>query len=374
MSCRFVSPFQRGLKVGVAVMAVIVSLISVAPCAGRGSDVVPPATPTAVRPHDQLWVVSCRGVVHQSSDNELSRLRYAAYRTNAGWSSATHAAFEAAVEPNSVTCVLVLGNGYTDSDTKAMGQKAYRRLVSSLPIDLPVRFVVWSWPSDHADTGPVKDLRIKAGRTWQVAHWLARWLDEVGRDRAVSLLGTSFGARIVMESLELRAAEIAKREKEVDPLPISQRAFNVVLVSAAVDNDWLLPGRQLDLAMSQVDRLLLVNNSSDWVLKRYHWLYGRRSKVSALGATGLPASAGLASATDKIAQYDAAPIVGRQHGCSAYFDSPRLVGLMRDCLFTREQDSAPLDSPPELHLPAPEGAVIPLASGTSGAKQVDGRQ
>jgi hypothetical protein len=365
MDCRCVSRLAVKGRLSPAVIGIVVGLFALVPCAARGAEVAPSMAPTHLRPHDQLWLVSCRGVVHQSPDGDVSHLRYTAYRTHGGWSSATREDFQTTAARQAVTCVLVLGNGYTASETQAMGQKAYRRLVAGLPIELAVRFVVWSWPSDPADTGPIKDLRIKAGRTWQVAHWLARWLDEVEPTGAVSLLGTSFGARIVMESLELRAADTVDPAQVGDTVPAAHTAINVVLISAAVDNDWLLPGRQLDMALSQVDRLLLVNNSSDRVLKRYHWLYGRRSKATALGSAGLPVSS-FASVSDKIAQYDAAPIIGRQHGCGAYFDSPRLVALMRNCLFSSEASPAPPDSSPLPEVPGHEGASIPLASDTSG--------
>jgi hypothetical protein len=346
------------------VIGTLVGAIAVAPCHARGAEDLPSAAPTPLRPRDQLWVVSCRGVAYQAPGDDLSRLRYAVYQTTSGWSPATPDAFHQAAVSQAVTCVLVLGNGYTSFETQGMGQTAYRRLVAGLPPELAVRFVVWSWPSDHSDAGPIKDLRIKAGRTWQVAHWLVRWLDEVVPHGAVSLLGTSFGARIVMESLELRADRQPQDVSNDDPLSLARPAFNVALISAAVDNDWLLPGRRLDMALSQVDRMLLINNSSDRVLKRYHWLYGRRSKATALGNAGLPAAASLGPVVERITQYDAAPIIGRQHGCSAYFESPRLVALMQDALFSIGSSAAPLE--PRLETPSPEGGSIPLASGNRG--------
>lgn len=325
----------------------------VLPCPICRADSLRPGAPVRERTRDQLWVVSCRGEAFSAAEHDASRLRYSAYRPAGGWSTAASEDFLASADPQAVTCVLVLGNGYTSTETQVTGQKTYRHLVAGLSPETPVRFVVWSWPSDHADTGPIKDLRIKAGRTWQVARSLARWLDDSGPGRQVSLLGTSFGARVVMEALELRAGGSAGGS-------ISRPPVNVVLVSAAVDNDWLLPGRQLDLALSQIDRLLLINNSSDRLLKRYHWLYGRRSTATALGNSGLPASLRVGPDRERIAQYDAAPIVGRQHGCSAYFDSPRLVGLMQRYLFLGGASPA---SPSVPEAPPVEGTTIPLASG-----------
>ena len=320
------------------------------------SESVTVAEPGAVRPRDQVWVVDCRAAVAGASGDALRHMKYAVHRATTGWSAMSQKQFQTTAEPSLATCILVLGNGYTASQTQAMGLTAYRRLVAGLPPERAVRFVVWLWPSDRTDAGPIKDLRIKAGRTGQAAYCLARWLDELDSPGPVSLLGTSFGARIVMEALELRAGGRVGSLQLPGAGSIVRPKVDVVLLSAAIDNDWLLPGRRLDRSLSQVNRLLLVNNSGDGVLKRYHWLYGPRSRAAALGTTGL-ASNRLGPSADKITQLDAAPVIGRQHGCGPYFDSPRLVASMQGHLFAdRPAAAPPFDVPPV------EGRSIPIAS------------
>ncbi|HVX14726.1 MAG TPA: hypothetical protein VHC22_26290 [Pirellulales bacterium] len=314
------------------------------------------ATPPVGRLRDELWVVSCRGAASARPDGDLDQLSYSVHQPATGWTGASKEAFCAA-SPATTTCLLILGNGYSASETRTLGQTAYRRLTAGLAPDVAVRFVVWSWPSDATDAGPIKDLRIKASRTPGVAYSLARWLDEVPSPGRMSLLGTSFGARIVMEALELRASgQVGGRRLAVSSAPARPK-LNVVLISAAIDNDWLLPGRRLGHALSQTDRLLLLNNSSDSTLKRYHWLYGPRSKTAALGTTGLRTST---IAAGEISQIDAAPIIGRHHGCAPYFESPRLVAAMRACLFT--DDTASPQTPKD-------GIAIPVAALPDRARQ-----
>lgn len=306
-----------------------------------------PANSSTARPQDQLWLVSCRRVSY-GERNALAELSYVVHQPLSGWTAASQDAFRDGA-PTSNTCVLVLGNGYTSGQTRSLGETAYHRLVDGLPTECGVRFIIWSWPSDHIDTGPVKDLRVKASRTPQVALLMARWLDAMPLSGQVSLLGTSFGARIVMEALQLRAGgQVGNRALEATG-DNPRRAVHVVLISAAIDDDWLLPGNRLGGAISQTEQLLLVNNSSDHVLKRYHWLYGRRSRTAALGSTGLRAGGGF---SENITQIDAAAIIGRHHGCAPYFDSPRLVAAMRSHLFDIEADSPQLPSP---------GLQVPLA-------------
>jgi hypothetical protein len=105
-----------------------------------------------------------------------------------------------------------------------------------------------------------------------------------------------------------------------------------VLVTAALDNDWLLPGHRNGKAMSQVDALLLVNNSCDRVLKRYEVLYHRRSSRQALGYTGLAVHCLPPVDAAKVRQIDACCQIGKEHGIENYYCSPSLVAAMREYL------------------------------------------
>jgi hypothetical protein len=326
----------------------------------QGAAASPLPVATATLSQNQLWLVNCRGADYQA-DDALAGLTYAVYRPGAGWTNSDKAQFEHGGSPSLGTCVLVFGNGYTAADTRGLGHMVYKRLTAGLPIETRVRFVIWSWPSDHADAGPIKDLRIKAARTTKVAWRLAHWMEGASSDRRLSLLGTSFGARIVLEALELRGGGQLGHLRLENPSHVAREKVNVVLVSAALDNDWLLPGHRLDGAVTQIERLLLVNNTSDSVLKRYHWLYGSRSKAAALGSTGLRMPWAVGALGERLMQIDAAPIIGRRHGCAPYFESPRLLAAMREVLFHGDD--------PSPQIPA-DGLKIPIASN---AAQAPGR-
>lgn len=338
------------------VAAAVTIELAVAQClpiaqADEGRPIGQSEAPAASASHE-LWLVSCR---HGALvDGDPNRLVFAAHRQASGWSAASQDDFRRSSSP-AANCVLLLGHGYTAGETRQLGTTIYRRLTAGLPPEQPVRFIIWSWPSDRGDIGPVKDLRMKAGRTPQVAHCFARWLDETPLAGRVSLLGTSFGARIVMEALELRASGRLGSVQLADATSLDRKGVNVVLVSAAIDSDWLFPGRRLGSSLTGVDRLLLINNRDDSVLNRYHWLYGRRSKAAALAVTGLAVSR-LGERAGSVRQIDAASIIGRQHGCGPYFDSPRLLAAMRPVLFG--------DGPRELsspRRPAARGETIPIA-------------
>jgi hypothetical protein len=110
--------------------------------------------------------------------------------------------------------------------------------------------------------------------------------------------------------------------------------MQVVLLAAALDNTWLMPGSYHGRAMSQVERLLLVNNSSDALLKRYHRLYGRRAPQEALGYTGLSSWCVERGQWRKVSQVDACSLLGREHTFVNYLCAPGLMARMRGVLIS----------------------------------------
>jgi hypothetical protein len=117
----------------------------------------------------------------------------------------------------------------------------------------------------------------------------------------------------------------------LEPLPATSGAFRVALLAAAVDNDWLLPGRRHGQALSQVEQLLLLNNGCDRVLKRYHWL--EHDGDQALGFTGMAGVRLLGDDVSKVRQLNVCSIVGKQHDWTNYFDAPSVAARIRGLTF-----------------------------------------
>lgn len=285
---------------------------------------------------DEVWVVSCRGLSARAREQNVEHLQYARMAAEGRWTMADRAEFFAPENSPSLVTIFVPGNGYTASQARDLGTAAFARLVTGTPHP-PVRFVIWSWPSEPVNAGPVRDVRVKAERTTLAAWYLARWLDDLSPETQVSFIGTSFGARVVGEALQLRAGG-RLGEFQLAPRPEPRAPANVVFVSAAIDNDWLLPGRRLGLAMNQVNHLLSINNTTDSILRRYRLVYSRRSDAVALGYAGLPSGARFGPLAEHVREINASSLVGRRHGFSHYFAVPRIVDWMRPYVFQSDLD------------------------------------
>ena len=149
------------------------------------------------------------------------------------------------------------------------------------------------------------------------SHYLARWLDRLKPDVPVSLVGHSFGPRVITGALHLLAGGQVAGES----LPASTAAawsggkrnpVRAVLLAAAIDADALATGGSNGLALSLVEQMLITCNRCDWVLRRYPRLEG--CGPQAMGAVGPCLNDG----AEKVEVVDTSGAVGRIHDLRRY--------------------------------------------------------
>ena len=114
---------------------------------------------------------------------------------------------------------------------------------------------------------------------------------------------------------------------------VPANSVRVVLLAAAMDNHWWLPGRYHGECFSQVDRLLLLYNSCDPVLRFYPRL-DRRRGAQALGYTGFCWTSRLGENAERLEQTNVCCRIGKTHDEDAYFASEANMRAMRDILLT----------------------------------------
>jgi hypothetical protein len=294
------------------------------------------------RPQDQLWLVSSRGLGCGDLGARVARLQYWRYDREHSWTRSNLDELLASDDPNVVTTIFVHGNRISRDEAFTKGWTTYRTLVQFAD-ERPVRFVIWSWPSE-AVHGLVNDARLKATRTDPAAFYLGWFVDRLNPDVPVSFWGHSFGARIVTGALHLLGGGAINGERLEERLHTNRQPMQTVLLAAALDSDWLLSGHCHGRALSQVASMLLVNNGCDALLKRYHLIYADRGHEQALGYVGLGTSWLPVWDAQKISQTDACCQVGRRHALYLYLASSNLVARMRSYLLF-----APSDAPPKAH-------------------------
>lgn len=281
-------------------------------------------------PAGPIWTINTRWArccCENCSDLDEVEVRYrdpGGQWTDAAWSQLTEAC--RSEEP---ICWFIHGN--RTSHEKAVDEGIeLGRLLWGRPGAAGLRLVIWSWPSDRAAMRHVSDGRIKAARCELESRLLAACLRRVDPQSPTCFVGYSFGARIVCDGLH-RLVSSGWSEGRNAGSP-QARNLRAVLVAAAMDCDWLLPGGRASSAFDPLEAALVTRNCNDPVLRWYSLMYGLRGPI-ALGRIGIPqpAAPGVAARSQTL---DVSCSVGREHGWSEYLQSAALVEqLTRYALF-----------------------------------------
>lgn len=316
---------------------------------------VPASSCSLPRPQDQVWLVSCRSLGCGPLEGQVTKMQYLRYDRRQSWVHASLPELLATDDPSMTTILFAHGNRITYEDAFTTGWNVYGALAQSAD-PRPIRFIIWSWPSEPL-RGLVDDARVKAWRTGPAGYQMAWLIDQLNPQVPVSLCGHSFGARIATGALHLLGGgsiDGHRLEPRVHP---DRQPVQAVLLAAALDNHWLLPGHYHGRAMSQVSTMFLVNNGCDMLLKRYHILYGDRGREQALGYTGLASWCVSSADLSKVSQIDVCCEVGKRHAIDGYLESPGLVARMRPHLIF-----GPSAEP--IELPSQTAAISSDAPGT----------
>jgi hypothetical protein len=305
-----------------AVAQKVASVSAVTKVHNDAASIVPQAPcPRCDRPFDQIWVISTRGLGGcgniQSPPNFVVQRR----TVHGAWAMSSIDEFMVTADPRIPIGFAMHGNRVNSSQAIRQGMMAYRQFTAKVPVSQPVRFVIWSWPSDRIH-GILKDVRAKAARTTTDGKYLGWTLHQLDPQTPVSLIGFSFGARIATGALHVVAGG-SLDGFSLAPAKTPRTPIRAALAVAAVHNFWLDEGQYHGRALEIVDSMLLINNSCDMALKRYRFL-DRSRTAAALGYTG---PAGWSPHYGKIRVVDACRDVGKAHDWDRYLTSARYTSL-----------------------------------------------
>jgi len=281
-----------------------------------------PASCLPARPHDEVWLIDARKASRAVvAPGRMPYFKIARFSEGA-WKPSDMKSLLAGAEqlPH---IIWVHGNRIETGEARQEGLAVYRALVAHAADSPPIRFIIWSWPAGQTH-GPIKDARLKAERSEPAGYQLAWLLDRLPGKTQVGLVGFSFGARIITGALQLLSGGGLENYYLVERKHPERPPVRVVSWAAALDRDWLLPGEYHGEALSQIDKLLLLNNSCDRALRRYYVL-DKYTRPVALGAVGLAARP-LGPESAKVAQCDVCSRVGRVHSSDHYVHDPLITG------------------------------------------------
>ena len=278
----------------------------------------------AVRPFDQVWLLSTRRLgCPGCTIADPPAIAVMKRTADQGWTASSLEEFFASDDPCMPTCFAIHGNQVESGEAFRQGMLAYCRLIACFPDRRPVRFVIWSWPSQKMH-GILQDVRVKAARTPIESKYLGWVLNRINPKTEVSLVGFSYGARIATGAMHIVAGG-SLNGCSLPDIELGRIRYRVVLLAAAMDSHWLADGAHHGRALDAVDSMLLINNCCDKILMRYRFIDRSKSR-EALGYEGLE---GYSSRYAKVRQMDACGDVGHYHNWDSYFNSRRLTVAMQ---------------------------------------------
>jgi hypothetical protein len=318
LALRAINRFARRVTNGWAGTALRIAILIALSMTARAAEVPPAAAPAT-----QVWLVDTR-CAPGCGDLEagLARINYWRLTESSGcgqWQASDAAAFQASADPALPTVVLIHGYG-TDPDWAVHHGNDVRSLLQQVGCGRSFRLVIWSWPAERGTRGLRgirDDIQMKVCRSDVEAYYLARSLAAMPRGEPLSMIGFSLGARAATGSLQLLVGGTAGG-RTLPPASLQAwsssglRPIRVMLLAAAVDDDWFEPSAGGAIAPLQVQRILVTENCGDRVLKFYSRLYGRGGP-EAVGRVGPPSSAG-----GKLEVVNVACDVGRKHDFLRY--------------------------------------------------------
>jgi len=273
---------------------------------------------------DEIWEVStrCLGPCPCDAMMRTANLEFRGCEDAVGWVCKSMDEFFANHDPCVITVVFVHGNRMNRQSVRERGLSWYRDLSRCGACRPPIRLVIWSWISD-----PIKpitqDVRVKAARTPTQSFLLAQFLSELDVGPKVSLMGHSYGARVIGGALHMLGGGQLRGRSLPTGSWCTRRRLRVVMWAAAFENSWLLPGNFFGCALRVVDQLLITCNRKDPVLKRYWRLDGQRNS-QALGQVGLPGMSRRKCSWANVRQVYVTHSVGRRHQWQKYADEPEI--------------------------------------------------
>ncbi|MDP6553500.1 MAG: alpha/beta hydrolase [Pirellulaceae bacterium] len=269
---------------------------------------------------DDVWLISTRQLGCPSfNDGSPVDLRVSQYSGSGDW---IESGLDELLDSESrQTVIYVHGNrvGYDEAIMRAWDTFGVLQADAAAP---PLRLIIWSWPSDQIH-GQIRDVRYKASRTNSEGQYLAWFLSQMDTETRVSLIGYSYGARIATGAVHvLGGGTLCGRSTPLAYASGNRRPIQVVLIAAALHNHWLSPGGFHDRFSSSADRLLVIYNSCDPLLKRYRIIQkrGRPVALGHSGAWGLDDD--LAARTE---QHDVCCSVGRTHRETDFLSSTEVI-------------------------------------------------
>jgi hypothetical protein len=284
------------------------------------------------KPRIETWLINTRcAPVCGDWEQGKEKIRYYRLEENQTWQDAAHEEFAKGGDRDTPTVFLVHGNRTASDEAVDFAWPVHCWLAAHAE-KRDYRFVIWSWPSSRMYKRTRPDVQTKASYCASQSYYLADCLKNLNSETPVSLVGYSFGAKIIAGGLHLLdGGELAGQTLPNAMSSTENRKRNgpvrTAFIAAAFDCFALNPGQEYGNALAQTEGVLTTRNYCDNALRWYPLLYGRGGP-QALGFVG-PSCGG----SEKLHVFEATCCVGKSHDWDGYISCPNIINALPHYLY-----------------------------------------
>lgn len=278
-------------------------------------------------------------------------------------------AFLSTLRPDRPVCFVIHGSYNYWPDVIRESQRNYQ-WIRQAARGTPVQFVYFTWPSDgYAHVVFPVELAVMGRRSAIHSVYLANLISQFPPEQPVTLIGHSHGARATAAALHALgggAVDDGSTLPPGSPVPSRMRA---VLVAAAIDHDWLNPGKKYGNALQPVERMLVIHNHRDGWLSVYP-LQNPFTGQQALGRSGINFGdrMQLNELGQKITLLDSSGFAGRSHDFSAVNSRPEMAEAIAPFVTFQDPAGPPIDPNPYREIPPADQFLPPKTTPASRVK------
>jgi hypothetical protein len=328
---------QQGIVATLLFVLVVLIVTSSSNSLAQSLDKKPPIEKQRVACKRDLWIIDTHAV--RDGDCDASKARFLRLEDNCKWIEENEDVFLKTLAPEQTLNIILPGYSTTMKwvvqhlwNLSHQLERQARCRGMECP---PTRLVIVGWPSEIDRVPLLRDAREKAQRAELEGYWVAQLIAKLPKDYRVNLVAYSFGSRIATSAAHYLAGG-QRCDCPSTASPDSPR-LTAVLMAAAVDADWLSDCQPHGLALSRFERVLLLNNSADPVLRRFYKALSRPERSSAIGSVGLLLPE--AQFASQVRQWDVSSLLGRTHDLRSYVETPEIMWAVAEYAFFIEENS-----------------------------------
>jgi hypothetical protein len=196
--------------------------------------------------------------------------------------------------------VLIFSPGYTS--TKSATVEIGLQILGLCDAGKPIRMIFWQWPAEKIGCRLLPDIRSKIPVAEANAVYMSMMLKRLKPASKVSILGFSFGTRLLGGAVE-----------NIGNLKPEGMKINLIYGGAASDRDWLAQNGRNGNVPKIAHKILVFYNPDDFRLKFYPFLYPGNANPKPLGTLGAPMSKINQEFHNKIEMVNLEPYIGFRH-------------------------------------------------------------